>query len=393
MTITLHLSTLTSQFKVQFGSLDNLICIRSPGRVNLIGEHTDYNDGFVLPIAIDRAIYILAQPRSDNKVNLYSMNYLESAEFTLETISPTSPASWVNYPKGVLSLLFARRLVNHGFNALIYGDIPVGAGLSSSAALELAIAYTVQELSGCTLAPLDMIKLCQQAENEFVGVQCGIMDQFIIRLAKEHTALFIDCRTLHYEYIPIPNNNIRVVICDSGVKRGLINSEYNLRQEQCKQGVSLLKSYFPNILALRDVCWTDFINVQNNLPELVRKRARHVISENQRVLDAVKVLQENNIPAFGQLMNESHKSLKHDYEVSCPELDILVSLAQQFDGCFGSRMTGAGFGGCTVSIVHSEVVERFIDYIQAEYQKATKIKPEIYLTSASSGVSRLFLEI
>jgi galactokinase len=378
---------LLTEFKNQFGNIQNSIAIRSPGRVNLIGEHTDYNDGFVLPIAIDRAIYILAQPRSDKKVILYSMNYNESVEFALDAISRSSPQSWANYPKGVLSLLLARGLVKQGFNAVIYGDIPVGAGLSSSAAFELATAYTAQQLFRFELDALAMIKLCQQAENEFVGVQCGIMDQFIIRLGKENSAVFINCRTLNYDYVPLPNTQISIVICNSGVKRGLVDSEYNTRRTQCNEGVALFKKYLPNITALRDVSLSEFNKHQDNLPEAIAKRCRHVISENQRVLDAVKLLKENNIAEFGQLMNESHNSLRDDFEVSCRELDILVELAQNYNGCLGSRMTGAGFGGSTVSLVEPEKIDRFCSHIKTEYYKKTGIKPDIYITQAKDGIT------
>ncbi|MDI6785035.1 MAG: galactokinase, partial [bacterium] len=352
-------SKLSNIFQQQFGNLDNTICVRSPGRVNLIGEHTDYNEGVVLPIAIDRAIYLLAQPREDATVALYSMNYNERAEFELDSIVRSPEPNWLNYPKGVFSLLVNRGLVAKGLNAVIYGDIPVGTGLSSSAAVELAMAYTAQQLCGFSFDATEMIKLCQQAENEFVGVQCGIMDQFIIRLGKENTAMLIDCRSLEYDYVPLPNTQISIVICNSGVKRGLVDSEYNSRRAQCKEGVKLLKNYLPKIIALRDVRWEEFQQKQVQLPEPVAKRCRHVISENQRVLDAVQSLKLGDVVGFGKLMNQSHQSLRDDYEVSCRELDILVELAQNTTGCFGSRMTGAGFGGCTVNIIKSNIIDIF----------------------------------
>ncbi|MFB3895740.1 MAG: galactokinase [bacterium] len=382
---------LLTEFNNQFGDIGSHVLIRSPGRVNLIGEHTDYNAGFVLPIAIEPTIYILAQPRKDKNVALYSMNYQERAAFALNTISRSPGNTWLNYPKGVVSRLVNSGLIEYGFNAVIYGDIPVGAGLSSSAALEMAIAYTAQQLYGFELSDLEMIKLCQQAENEFVGVQCGIMDQFIIRLGKENAALLIDCRSLTYEHVPMPGDNYSMVICDSGVKRGLLDSEYNSRRQQCLDGTKLLQQYLPKIQSLRDVSWSAFQQYQEKLPELIAKRCRHVISENQRVLDAVAALKEKKLQQFGLLMNQSHESLKHDFEVSCRELDILVELAQNTVGCLGSRMTGAGFGGCTVSLVDTSTLENFVSYLDIAYIKIIGLKPEFYITHAKNGIERISL--
>jgi galactokinase len=385
----LNLAPLIQQFKSQFNLLDNLICVRSPGRVNLIGEHTDYNAGFVLPIAIDRAIYFLAKPRKDKLISLYSMNYQEQVEFKLDTIIRSPGNTWANYPKGVLSLLVKRGLIEQGLNAVIYGDIPVGAGLSSSASMELATAYIAQQLFGFQLDALDMIKLCQQAENEFVGVQCGIMDQFIIRMGKNNTAMLIDCRSLTYDYVPMPGDTYSIVICNSGVKRGLLDSEYNSRRKQCQDGAKLFKSFLPNVQTLRDVSWSESQEYQDKLPEPIVKRCRHVISENQRVLDAVSALKENNLKQFGRLMNQSHTSLRDDFEVSCQELDILVELAQNTPGCLGSRMTGAGFGGCTVSLVESDKLDDFVSHLNIEYFKITGIQPEFYITQAKNGIEQI----
>lgn len=378
-----------TEFNNQFGDNSQSIIVRSPGRVNLIGEHTDYNQGFVLPIAIEPAIKILAAPRKDNVVVLFSENYQERVEFKLDSIIRSPGQNWINYPKGVISILINRGLMEQGFAAMIHSDIPVGAGLSSSAAFEMAIAYTAQQLFGFELSAIEMIKLCQQAENEFVGVQCGIMDQFIIRLGKENTALLIDCRSLTYEHVPMPGDKYRIVICNSGVKRGLLDSEYNSRRQQCHGGAKLLQKYLPKIQSLRDVSWSEFLKYQTELPEPIAKRCRHVISENQRVLDAVAALKQNDLILFGQLMNQSHTSLRDDFQVSCKELDILAEIAQHIDGCLGSRMTGAGFGGCTVSLVESNKIDYFKVQLKGKYFALTGLQPEFYVTQAKNGIRQI----
>jgi galactokinase len=282
-----------------------------------------------------------------------------------------------------------------GMNAVISGDIPVGSGLSSSAAVEVAAAYAWQVLSGFSLSRVEMALLCQQAENEFVGIKCGIMDQFISALGQRDHALLIDCRTLEHRLVKLGSGEgsssplATVVVCDTMKRRGLVDSEYNARRQECEEGVRLLQQHLPGIKALRDVSPAQFERYQGDLPEVVRRRCRHVIYENQRVLQSVEALEEGDLATFGRLMNESHVSLRDDYQVSCRELDVMVEAAWQIERVYGSRLTGAGFGGCTVSLVDGEAVERFRARVAAKYQAATGVEPQIYVCAVEGGVGEV----
>ncbi len=365
--------------------------VSAPGRVNLIGEHTDYNDGFVLPMAIDAKIVLMGAKRQDTTVNLYSMDYQALDSFTMDNIEHTQENSWSNYIRGVCSMYIEAGYSLSGMDVVLQGNVPQGAGLSSSAALEIGTALLLKELNQLEVPAVEMVKLAQKAENEFVGVNCGIMDQFISMLGEQDNCLLIDCRSLDYQLVPVPfsSANSSVVVVDSGVKRGLVDSEYNLRRSQCEQAVYELKKELPKITSLRDV-GIDSLDFINQLPEDLAKRARHVVTENNRVIESVKALKNGELEKFGTLMYQSHASLRDDYEVSCKELDLLVELAQKIPGTIGSRMTGAGFGGCTVSIVKNEHLDLFKEKVSREYQEQTGIEPRIFVFNASKGAHKVF---
>ncbi len=363
--------------------------VRAPGRVNLIGEHTDYNEGFVLPLAIDREIIIAFQARSDRLVSLYADNFSSSCQFSLDKIKYEEKESWPNYVKGVIHLLQEQGTRLTGMNMLLWGDIPPGAGLSSSAALEVAVALSLQWLNGLERDPLETIKLCQRAENEFVGVNCGVMDQFASLKGERNKALFLDCRSLDYRAVPLPDEGFRIVVCNTKVKRDLANSEYNKRRRECKEGVSYLKKSLPGIKTLRDVEEDDFQRCQDSLPRVIRKRCRHVIEENARVLQAVAALERGDLRRLGQLMNASHRSLRDKYEVSCAELDLMVEMAGETEGVLGARMMGGGFGGSTVNLVEEDKVAKFRRKVSSGYREKTGITPEIYICRAGEGAGKI----
>jgi len=388
------LTDIRQEFEGAFSS-QPVAVVRAPGRVNLIGEHTDYNDGYVLPVAIDRSVMMAASPRQDRQVVLHALDFDQSTEFSLDDIQPDAQRAWSNYQRGVAFVLQERGIALPGLNAVISGDIPTGSGLSSSAAVEVAAAYTWQVLSSLQLSRLELSLLCQKAENDFVGMKCGVMDQFISALGKRDHALLIDCRTLEHEAVRLPSgedlafSSTTIVVCDTMKRRGLVDSEYNARRRECEQGVGLLQKRLPRVRALRDVSSAQFERYEEELPDVVRRRCRHVVNENERVLKGVEALKHEDLSAFGRLMNESHGSLRDDYEVSCPELDLMVEAAWRAEGVYGSRLTGAGFGGCTVSLVASGAVERFRDQVAAEYQAATGIEPQIYVCAVENGVEEL----
>ena len=363
--------------------------VRAPGRVNLIGEHTDYNDGYVLPIAIDRDILIAAAPSNESVICLYSLNFDRVSVFSLGNIAPDRVNKWSNYPRGVVQMLKQSGRKVRGANLAIHGDIPPAAGLSSSAALEVASAMVFQSLNDFEMDGAEMALLCQKAENQFVGVKCGIMDQFISRLGAKNHALFVDCRTLDHEAVPIAKQGIKVVVADSMKTRGLMDSEYNMRRAQCEEAVSLLKTYLPGIKALRDVTIADFKEYGRQLPPTIRRRAEHVVTENDRVLRSVDALKQGDLALFGKLMNQSHESLRELYEVSCRELDALVDAAIKTPGVYGSRMTGAGFGGCTVSLVADDAVEIFLEKAPIEYKARIGVTPTIYVCTPEGGAEVL----
>ncbi len=366
------------------------VAVIAPGRVNLIGEHTDYNEGYVLPMAVDRGIAIAGRKRDDLKITLYSADYREQEEFNLNAIRHDISRPWANYFKGVALLLKQNGIPLGGCEAVIRGDLPQGGGLSSSAALEVASAVFLKKLFGVDLDDLDLVRLAQQAENKFVGVQCGIMDPFASHMGGKDHALFIDCRTLEHDWIPLDSGH-KVVVFNTGVKRELASSDYNERRRQCEEGVRQFAKFLPGLRSLRDLSLCDFEKYQGQVEPLVMKRCRHVVSENQRVLDTVEALKAKNLEKVKALFQESHESLRDDYEVSCHELDTLVELAQEHPLQKGSRMTGAGFGGCTVHLVPGEeqVLENFITYVSEGYQRRIGRKPDYYVFNASPGAKFL----
>ncbi len=364
--------------------------VRAPGRVNLIGEHTDYNGGYVLPVAIERETVMAGATRDDRTVRVAALDLDCMASFGLDSLErSTGDESWVNYIKGVAAVLESQGRRLCGMDVVIAGDIPIGSGLSSSAALEVAAARLWSELDALEMEPVQLALAAQQAENEFVGMHCGIMDQMASVLGREGHAVFLDCGTLEHRLVPLPSQRARIVICDSGVRRELTASEYNRRREQCEQAVEALRRLLPGIRTLRDVDTEALVSVQGVLDPLLFLRARHVVSENKRVLDSVEALQQDDLDCFGRLMNASHDSLRDDYEVSCRELDILVEAARGVPGVLGSRLTGAGFGGCTVSLVEDPAVQGFKEDVASHYRRETGRDIEVIVTGAAEGARRV----
>lgn len=384
----LSLDHLLEEFKTRFPSSGPAHAVWAPGRVNLLGEHTDYNLGFVFPMAIDAGIKMVGALNGTEQVNLYSLNYAAEESFLLTEITPSTTNTWANYLKGVVREFQKLGHSPQGADIILAGDVPQGAGLSSSAALEVAAALLLDTLHGWSLKPWELIKLAQRAENEFVGVACGIMDQFASCLGQKNHALFLDCRSLEYEAVPLPLAELGYVVAviNSGVRRGLAGSEYNLRREQCERAVSLLQRQLPGLTSLRDV-GLEHLDLVNKLPSPLAQRARHVVTENARVVQGVAALKAGNVEEFGTLLNASHASLRADYEVSCPELDLLVDLALDFPGVLGSRMTGAGFGGCTIALVPQSSLPAFEGYIRSEYNLRTGIEAQVFAFQPSAGAT------
>ncbi|NLS77493.1 MAG: galactokinase [Chloroflexi bacterium] len=371
-----------SAFASLYGAPPQVV-VAAPGRVNLIGEHTDYNDGFVMPVAIDRQVVIAASPRDDDRVELHSLDMGGQSAFSLGDIRPDPRQRWSNYQRGVALMLQKQGHRIGGMNAVITGDVPIGAGLSSSAAVEVATGYTFKTLYGLELDRVALALLAQRAENEFVGMRCGIMDQYISALGQANHALMIDCRSLEYKLVPVPPG-VSIIVCDTRVQRGLVDSEYNARRLECETGARLL-----GVRALRDVTPAEFERRAAELPELTRRRCRHVVYEDQRVLDSIAALERGDLAAFGALMAASHASLRDDYQVSCKQLDIMVEAAAALPGVHGARMTGAGFGGCTVNLVESGQAAAFSAAVAAAYAQATGLTPQIYVCRAEDGVRAL----
>ena len=361
---------------------------QAPGRVNLIGEHTDYNDGFVLPMAIDRQVMLAARLREDSEVHLWSVSYRRGSEFTLDAIASDPYAPWSNYVRGVAYALQQEGYVLRGIDAAIVGNVPIGSGLSSSAAIEVATAVAWRDLCALDITPVELALLCQRAESEFVGMKCGIMDQFIAALGARGHALLIDCRTLGYERVLMPPG-MAVVVCDTMKRRGLVDSAYNQRRRECERGVELLRGALPQVHALRDVSSDDLARYGHLLPATVLRRCRHVVGENERTLQAVAALRAGDVPEVGRLMDLSHASLRDDYEVSCTELDIMVEVARALPGCLGARMTGAGFGGCTVNWVRAAAAGEFARQVAAGYRQRTGVSPDVYVCTASAGAGEV----
>ncbi len=374
---------LRDQFRKLYGQEARVF--RAPGRVNLIGEHTDYNEGFVMPVAMDLCAWVAAAPREDLHVQVFSQNLGERAEMDLRDPRLRVQRHWSAYVLGVAAILRASGAEIAGANLLLDGEVPMGAGLSSSASVEVAAGYALLESSGLSHSPVELAKICQRAENEIAGARCGIMDQMIACCGRANYALLLDCRSLEFQLLPL-FADAQFVVSNSMVKHDHAAGEYNARRADCEAATRILSAQMPGLRALRDVSLADLERYAQLLPELVYRRSRHVISENARVLEARAALESGDPESFGRLMRESHRSLKEDYEVSSTELDLLVEIACRLPGVYGSRMTGGGFGGCTISLVRSGEVAAFQDGIAADYQKATGRKPDIYIVRASDGV-------
>ena len=373
---------LRARFREMFGT--GLPIFRAPGRVNLIGEHTDYNDGFVMPAAIGFYTWVAAAKREDRILEAYSDRFDEKIAFSLDALDGPPRKHWSDFIRGVAAMLQSAGHRLCGANLVIHGEVPLGAGLSSSASLEVATALALTVPAGVAVPRLELAKLCQAAEHEYAGTRCGIMDQFIAAFGVCGNALMLDCRTLEYQLIPVPRD-LRLVVCNSMVRHEHASGEYNRRRADCETGVKLLAGHLPGIRALRDVGVADLEKYKHALPETIYRRCRHVVSENQRVLDAAKALRSGDAGAVGRLMYASHSSLRDDYEVSCKELDLLVELAAASPGVFGARMTGGGFGGCTVNLVREECAAAFGAQVARNYQQATGIAPDIYVCEPAQG--------
>jgi galactokinase len=382
-----RLRRLAAAFESRFGRPPVAVS-EAPGRVNLIGEHVDYNEGHVLPIAIDRSIMAAFAPRPDSQVRLYSLDFEQESAFDLERIERDTEAPWSDYVRGVVWALqeAGHRIV--GLDAALQGDVPVGAGLSSSAALETAALGAFDAASDLRIDRRKLALLGQRAENDFVGVACGIMDQMAAALARAGHALLIDCRSLEHEDVDLPLEGLSLVVADSGVRRALLDSQYNLRRQECQQAAELLAAAITDrpVTALRDVRPEDLARHGGSLPANLLKRARHVVEEERRVLRAIEALRRGDLEAFGGMLNASHRSLRDDFEVSCPELDLLVALAQALPGVLGARLTGAGFGGCTVNLVRADALEGFQEGVVARYRAETARDGRVYVCRAADGL-------
>ena len=363
----MYADNLAQQFKNIFSEFPALV-VRAPGRINLIGEHTDYNGGFVMPASIDKAVWFAASRRADQQCTLIANDLNENHTFSILDFAK-SDVAWTQYPMGVLNEFIQAGFVpKTGFNLIFGGDIPLGAGLSSSAAVECGTAFVLNELFGFGIERVAMVKMAQQAENNFVGLQCGIMDMFASMMGRAGSVIRLDCRSLAYEYFPFHAPDYALILCDSGVKHALAGSEYNTRRQECEAGVAILQKFDPTIQTLRDVPLEMLQKYQDAMPPIIYQRCQYVVEEIERVRQASQLLQANDLAGFGQLMYQTHDGLRHKYEVSCPELDFLVDTARADKAVLGARLMGGGFGGCTLNLVHKALASEFVAAITASYQ-------------------------
>lgn len=373
-------SLVEETFRKKYG--ETPLLVRSPGRINIIGEHTDYNDGFVLPAASDKAIVFALSPRSDDVIHLDALNMEESYEGSLRVVEPVG--TWQKFILGVLAQLQKRGHSLRGFHCVFGGNIPLGAGMSSSAALEVGIAYGLNELFQLHIEPKELALIAQKAEHEYAGVQCGIMDQYANIFGKENAALKIDCRTLTHTLYPL-NHQLKIVLLNTGVAHALASSEYNKRRSECQKGVEILQKWYPAITHLRDVTREMLEAHRDSFDDVTYRRCKYVVEENERVEKACVAMERNDIETLGKLLYESHDGLKNEYEVSCKELDTLVEFARGCQGVYGARLMGGGFGGCTINLVHESYVEDFTQSAKKMYKKVFSRELPVYVTSASNG--------
>jgi len=375
----MNLSEQVSESFVQHFGSKPLLIVRAPGRVNLIGEHTDYNDGFVLPMAIDRAIWIAVRQRADRFVRVHSLDFGTDTIFSLDDLKKEQ--GWAEYLKGVAFILQTDGHRLSGWDGVIIGDVPRASGLSSSAAVELATARVFASISNLEWDAAFMARVGQRAENEWVGVNCGIMDQMASAACKEGHALFLDCRSLEKQHVPLPDH-VAIVVMDTSTRRGLVDSAYNERRSQCEEA-----AHFFGVRALRDVSLDKFEERKTGLSEIVMRRARHIITENRRVLDAVQAMRANDVVRLGNLLNASHISLRDDFEVTNEALNQIVEAAQMQLSCYGARMTGGGFGGCAIALVNAGETQAFVSEVEKIYRRKSGLEPQIYICKASAGTS------
>jgi galactokinase len=392
--MSLPITMIARELAQRFGKLfgDHPRIFRAPGRVNLIGEHTDYNDGFVMPAAVGFSTYLAIAARPDRKLVIHSEEFPGNFEFDLDHLPERRTGGWCDYVLGVASVLLRRGFKLQAANLLVHGEVPIGAGLSSSAAVEVASALAFMSMSattGETRLPLpEIAKLCREAENSFVGARVGIMDQFVSCMGKAGHAFFLDCRSLDFQFVPIPAG-MALVVCNTMVKHDLATGAYNTRREECEEGVRRFAKWYPRVRALRDVSEEMLDQHARDLPATIAKRCTHVVRENQRTLDAARALTEGDLTRVRELMRDSHNSLRDLYEVSCGELDLMVEAAQNLPGFYGGRMTGGGFGGCTVNLVREENAEEFAQRIAESYRRRTGITSQVYLCTAEDGAGEL----
>ncbi|NBC84308.1 MAG: galactokinase [Bacteroidetes bacterium] len=387
----MDINQLQKQFRDFYGdSSESIRVYFAPGRVNLIGEHTDYNDGYVFPCALDYGTYLVL--RRNNSDNLQ----FKSADFDYETsvkiVNQFSKhgEEWVNYPLGVLQEFIKEDIELHGYDLMYFGNIPLGSGLSSSASIELVTARAFNEECSANFTMVELVKIGQLAENKFVGMNCGIMDQFAVGMGQKNAAIFLDCETLDHELVPIKKSDYKLIISNTNKPRKLIDSKYNERRSECEKALEMLNRAGDGFKNLGKIDWHEFESLQNNITDpVILQRARHVVSECSRVKRAVDALKADDLILFGKLMNESHDSLREDYEVTGMELDTMVNEARKVDGVIGSRMTGAGFGGCTVSLVHEDAIDTFIEQVGRLYKQETTFTPAFYVAEIGDGAKRL----
>lgn len=374
------------KFLVEFQAAP-ILTVRSPGRINLIGEHTDYNLGYVMPAAIDKSIFFAIGPRSDNDCHLVAIDLQQKVVVSLDNIMKRTTETWSNYLLGVVEQLQMAGKEIKGFNLVFGGDLPSGGGMSSSAAIENGIGYALNELFELGFSRIDLLKMSQQAENQFVGMQCGIMDMFASMMGHENAVIRLDCRNLDFEYFPFEAPDCSLVLCDTGIKHQLVDSEYNTRRSECEEGIHILSGFDPSIQSLRDVSFDFLKQHQSHLREVVYRRCKYVVEEICRVGQAGEALKSGNFEAFGRLMYATHKGLNEEYEVSCTELNFLVEQAQKDPNVLGSRMMGGGFGGCTINLVKTTGLDQFLDNAASEYKAAFSRNMAVYKVALKNGTS------
>ena len=380
----MNASTVNSIYLSRFSAAPE-ITVRAPGRINIIGEHTDYNAGFVLPAAIDKAIWLAAGKREDGRFAFYALDLDEYFESDSAETVLQDHFKWANYLLGVISEARKDGLVFGGLNVVFGGDVPLGAGLSSSAALESGAMFILNELYGLGLSRMDIVRLAQRGENNFVGMKCGIMDMFASVISRENSVVRLDCRSLEYAYFPFDAPEFSLVLCDSGVKHTLVDSEYNTRREECEEGVAVLKTFDPAVSSLRDVSPELLKKHETDLRPIVFQRCKYVVEEIARVEQACEALQKHDFKTLGQLMFQCHDGLNHEYEVCVPETNFLVEKARDFSGVLGARQMGGGFGGCTINLVETDAMDAFLDFIRTAYEEAFGIILKTYPVHLTSG--------